>query len=360
MRWYNLTAATTFGLLSLSTISPQQQCLSEKTKIMNQIDHLYVIGDSLSDNGALVGAGTQFFKGNKILPKIQEITMEEPYHNNQFCNGANAVSVVADYFHKPLTPAWRFKKIPVVGKTYEQVGENYAVGAGRLGNSLYPGNFFVNLFSAQAQVHALLAQHKNINNHDWVLFVMGANDLLAVMQETILPFPTWKLYLDSTIFLEKLALITLLHHNVSNIVVTDVTDISETPAYNNDPDLRKTASQAYTYFHSQWKIMIQTLKEDYPQQINDFDLSAVVKETLTELSKTSINIKEGASDINFYESFLSDGKLAPKLHPGVTLDKVNDYFFVDSVHPTEISSKIIGTKLAKFISDKIEQNLKNE
>lgn len=64
------------------------------------------------------------------------------------------------------------------------------VGAGRLGTSLYPGNFFVNLFSAQAQVRALLAQHKDINNHDWVLLVMGANDLLAVMQETILPFPT--------------------------------------------------------------------------------------------------------------------------------------------------------------------------
>lgn len=300
------------------------------------------------------------FKGNKILPKIQEIKMEEPYHNNQFCNGSNAVSVVADYFHKPLTPAWRFKKIPVVGKVFEQVGENYAVGAARLGRSLYPGNFFDNLFSAQVQVRALLKQHKNINNHDWVLFVMGANDLLAVMQETILPFPTLKLYLDSTILLEKLALITLLNHNVLNIVVPDVPDISETPAYNNDPKLTKTASAAYTYFHSQWKTMIKTLKEDYPQQINDFELSAVVKETLIESDKTGIDVKEGASDINFYESFLSDGNLAPRLNPGVTLDKVDDYFFVDTVHPTKLPSKIIGEKLAKFISSKIEQNLKNE
>lgn len=160
--------------------------------------------------------------------------------------------------------------------------------------------------------------------------------------------------------LEKLALITLLHHNVSNIVVTDVPNISETPAYNKDPKLRKTASEAYSYFHSQWKIMIKTLKKDYPQQINDFDFSQVVKETINQLSKTGINIKEGASDINFYESFLNNGKLAPKLNPGVTLSKVNDYFFVDSVHPTEISSKIIGTKLAEFINDKIEQKLKNE
>lgn len=60
MRWYNLTAATTLGLLSLLTISPHQQYLSEQEKIVNEMDHLYVIGDSLSDNDALVGAGTQF------------------------------------------------------------------------------------------------------------------------------------------------------------------------------------------------------------------------------------------------------------------------------------------------------------
>ncbi len=280
------------------------------------------------------------FKGNKILPKIQEIKMEEPYHNNQFCNGPNAVSIVANYFHKPLTPAWKFQKIPFVGKIYQQIGENYAVGAARLEYSIYPGGFFVSKFSAQAQVTSLLSQHKNINDHDWVLYVMGANDLLAVMQDTTSPFLTWKLYLDSAILNEKISLMRLLKHHVANIVVTDVPDISETPAYNNDPILETKAAAAFKYFHSQWKAMIKTLKEDYPKQINDFELSSVVKQTLNDLGKRGMNIKEGASDISFYESFLKDGILQPKLNPGVTLDTVNNYFFVDTVHPTEIPSKV--------------------
>ncbi|WP_342261427.1 hypothetical protein [Spiroplasma endosymbiont of Notiophilus biguttatus] len=85
--------------------------------------------------------------------------MEEPYHNNQFCNCPNAVSVVANYFHKPLTPAWKFQKIPLVGKTYQQIGENYAVGAARLGYSIYPGGFLLVNFQHK---HKLLLYFHNI------------------------------------------------------------------------------------------------------------------------------------------------------------------------------------------------------
>ncbi len=185
---------------------------------------------------------------------------------------------------------------------------------------------------------------------------MGANDLLAVMQDTTSPFLTWKLYLDFAILNEKISLMRLLKHHVANIVVTDVPDISETPAYNNDPILETKAAAAFKYFHSQWKAMIKTLKEDYPKQINDFELSSVVKQTLNDLGKRGMNIKEGASDISFYESFLKDVILQPKLNPGVTLDTVNNYFFVNTVHPTEIPSKVIGMQLAHFITNKIKQN----
>lgn len=139
---------------------------------------------------------------------------------------------------------------------------------------------------------------------------MGANDLLAVMQDTTSPFLTWKLYLDSAILNEKISLMWLLKHHVANIVVTDVPDISETPAYNNDPIL-ETKAAAFKYFHSQWKAMIKTFKEDYPKQINDFELSSVVKQTLNDLGKRGMNIKEGASDISFYESFLKMGFYNP-------------------------------------------------
>lgn len=356
MRWNNLIAATLLSSLTLSlTPYSNHYRLSSEQQAIAEMNNLYVIGDSLSDAGGIVGAGTQFFKGNWILPNIQSIKMEEPYHNNQFCNGPNPVSVIAQYFHKPLTPAWKFQKIPFVGKTYEQVGENYAIGAARLGWSIYSGAFFVNLFSAQAQVESLLAQHRNISDHDWVMFVMGANDLLAVMQDATFPLP-WEIYLDLAIYKEKEALLTLINNHVSNIVVTDVPDISKTPAFSHDPTLKLKAETTFNYFHQKWAAMIETLSKQYPQQIDAFDLSTVVNETLIELGKKGLNITDGASEIDFYDSFLKDGVLHPKLNPGVTLDTVNNYFFVDSVHPTAAASKVIGLKLAHFITNKIKKN----
>ncbi|WP_342261426.1 hypothetical protein [Spiroplasma endosymbiont of Notiophilus biguttatus] len=67
------------------------------------------------------------------------------------------------------------------------------------------------------------------------------------MQDTTSPFLTWKLYLDFAILNEKISIMRLLKHHVANIVVTDVPDISETPAYNNDPIL-ETKAATFKYF----------------------------------------------------------------------------------------------------------------
>lgn len=74
MRWYNLTCATLLSSLSLLTINSKHCYLNKEEQAIEQVDNLYVIGDSLSDNGALVGAGTHnFLKVIKSFQKFKKL-----------------------------------------------------------------------------------------------------------------------------------------------------------------------------------------------------------------------------------------------------------------------------------------------
>ncbi|WP_353306973.1 hypothetical protein [Spiroplasma ixodetis] len=83
--------------------------------------NFYVLGDSLSDTGAVVSGFTVLFKHLKI-PKIAK--MLPPFYKNSFSNGPAATQIIADYLHINLTSAWRFDLFLFAD---EQIGNNYAV-----------------------------------------------------------------------------------------------------------------------------------------------------------------------------------------------------------------------------------------
>ncbi len=109
----------------------------------NKYHQLYVLGDSLSDNGSLVGLANQMLGKVpgflKSYVGIKEIAFKSPYYNNSFSNGPVAVEVLANKLGLSLIPAWfnEFKML-FLGWTFEKSGNNYATsGAQVIGTDNY-------------------------------------------------------------------------------------------------------------------------------------------------------------------------------------------------------------------------------
>ncbi len=81
--------------------------------------NFYVLGDSLSDNGAIIG-----ILNNLCFAK--SVKFDDPfYQGGSFSNGPTAVEYVAKYLDlDEFKPGWSYS---IFGKCHEQQGQNYAV-----------------------------------------------------------------------------------------------------------------------------------------------------------------------------------------------------------------------------------------
>ena len=79
MRWNNLISATLLSSLTLSlTPYSNHYRLSSEQQAIAEMSNLYVIGDSLSDAGGIVGAGTQFLKVIEFFPIFNQLKWKNP------------------------------------------------------------------------------------------------------------------------------------------------------------------------------------------------------------------------------------------------------------------------------------------
>lgn len=181
--------------------------------------NFYVLGDSLSDTGALVSGFTALFKHLKI-PKI--VKMLPPFYKNSFSNGPVAAQIIADYLHINLTSAWRFDLFLFAD---EQIGNNYAV-SGALASrkkELTVESFVINHFDITHQVDALISQH-HINSNDIILVEFGGNDILYAFKQSLLN--DQEEIINKAVELIKNALTKLINKGAQRILLCNVPNMS--------------------------------------------------------------------------------------------------------------------------------------
>lgn len=308
--------------------------------------NFYVLGDSLSDTGALVGAGTQFFQSNSwIFPNVKKVKLESPYYSDSFSNGPVAVQIVANKLGVKLTPGWKFRDL--LFTTHEQEGNNYAVGGAQSSNRIdLKGEIFINKFDINAQVDALLYQHK-VENNDKIFLEIGGNDIIYAMTKNLKFMQN--MVISNAIANEKIALEKLISNGERHILVANLPMASLIPMFNKDESKVLRVKELVNMFNTQWTSMISNLNEKYNNPIKPYSLFDGMNQAMAAFRQESNhNTIDSAVTTNF-DNLLNNGILTPEYNQGVNRENIKDYFFFDDVHPTKWGHNFIADQLLNLI-----------
>ncbi|MBP1525928.1 MAG: hypothetical protein H9Q65_05095 [Spiroplasma ixodetis] len=109
---------TTCSLLMTNIISTLSNANHNTSNFQN---NFYTLGDSLSDVGALVGAGSQFFQNIPLpeeLMKSHDVQLKLPYYQNRsWCNGPVVTELISKKLKQKVTVGWDFIALKWMGYT---------------------------------------------------------------------------------------------------------------------------------------------------------------------------------------------------------------------------------------------------
>lgn len=306
---------------------------------------MYVIGDSLSDTGALVSGATALFKHLK-MPKI--VKMLPPFYNNSFSNGPVAIQIVAEHLGITLTSGWKFE---VFGLSDEQIGNNYAfVGAlASKINEFGVDSFIYNHFDSYHQVQALVQQH-HFHEKDLIFIGIGGNDILRAIK--IKDLIEQEKMIDSAIEALNYNIKLLLEKGATNIMVANAPDISIVPLFKNNDTVKTRALALTKRFNSALFTMIDTINNK-SKTIVKYDLFTSMHNAMNKFKSLNDNHNtiDGAVKTNF-NYFIKDGVITPHFNKGVNESNIDEYFFFDDVHPNKWVHNYIAQDIIALIKNK--------
>lgn len=308
----------------------------------NKFHQLYVLGDSLSDTGAIVGAGSEV--ANTLLGHGFE--MDAPfYQNHSFSNGKVAAEVLADKLDLNLDAAWDFK---FLFKEYRHTGNNYAIGAAQASElkTIDPKGVLLNNFTINKQVDALLKQ-QTIQADDLTLFQVGTNDFW--FQVIGAPSPdAQKQILQTSVKNQAKALQRLVDHGNKHLLVLNTPDLGKIPEYRGT-EQEAMMSDLTAYYNDLWMNMIENLQVKYPHYFKLFDLYNIFDDLLADFESKGGDVTKGATYYELSGDAFKKGHLTPKYNEGVSFETINDHFFFDFAHPTEPVHALIGELLYQMV-----------
>ncbi|WP_342276132.1 SGNH/GDSL hydrolase family protein [Spiroplasma endosymbiont of Nebria brevicollis] len=306
---------------------------------------MYVIGDSLSDTGALVCGATALFKHLK-MPKI--VKMLPPFYNNSFSNGPVAIQIVAEHLGITLTSGWKFE---LFGLGDEQVGNNYAFG-GALASKIKDfsvESFIYNNFDSYHQVQALVQQH-NFHEKDLIFIAIGGNDILRAIK--IKDLIEQEKMIDNAVEALNYNIKLLLEKGAVNIIVANAPDISIVPLFKNNATAKISALELTNRFNSALFTMIDTINEK-TKTIVKYDLFTSIHNAMKKFKSLDENHNtiDGAVTTNF-NCFIKDGVITPHFNKGVNESNIDEYFFFDDVHPSKWVHNYVAQEIITLIKNK--------
>ena len=315
--------------------------------------NLYVLGDSLSDIGALTGILSN-------LSYSSGVKFDEPFYKNRsFSDGPVAAEYVAQFLNlKEFEPGWKYS---FFGKEYEQRGQNYAVSYATAAEySTLLHSYFFNEFCLANQLNALIKHNSNIGSEDLVIITIGGNDIMCAYthesnkaQEEIL---------NKAVSEICNALRVLSEHGVQHIVVANAPDIGLIPAFNKNKEASKLVTELTNSFNEKLASGLEEVKEDCPDlRVKQLDLYSKMNELIDEYKNNGLNyqdacisnIADGVDGFMDTVSTLFDlifaGKLESQYNPGCSEEMLENYFFFDYFHPTGEPHRQLGEEICELI-----------
>ena len=311
--------------LTAITLTAENEMIAKHfNEQINVISQLYVLGDSLSDNGNLANIFTY------DTWNIHKIKFQEPFYHNSFTNGDVAASILAKKIGTELIPAWY------------QKGNNYAVGGAQSGqNNNLKYQLFLNHYSIDHQAIQLLTDHKLQKNDD-IFIEIGGNDLLSAMDEN--STAKQELIINNAITTEFETIETLINAGAKNLIIANVPNISNIPKYVNEKQsVKALADHLSTEYNNKWNDKITVLmKKKSDVNIRPFDLETNFSNLLYEAQKAGKNITNKSIRWTIADLALN---LNPKYIDETTPETINNNFFFDYVHPNKWAHNKIGLEL---------------
>lgn len=332
------------GLQLTSAIVLSNINLANKQNESVKYHQIYVLGDSLSDNGALVGAWSALT--SPILG--YDLVMDDPfYQNHSFSNGRVAAEVLANKLNFNLDAAWNFD---FLFKTYNHVGNNYAIGGAQSAPLKWtnPRGIFFNNFTINRQIDALLEQH-TLQNDDLTFFQVGSNDFW--FQILTAPANEQEELMQISVASQGKALQRLVDNGNKHILTMNTPDVSKTPWFRGT-DKEEGIAKITGRYNDLWMNMIANLQAKYPHYFKVFDIYNELPILLADFAAKGGNTEQGAVDISLDWGSLFSGHVTPVYNEGVTFETINDHFFFDFVHPTEVIHENIGEMLYQLATSK--------
>jgi phospholipase/lecithinase/hemolysin len=270
---------------------------------------VYVFGDSLSDNGTAADfANVDFPFPYSSIPE-QDI--------NRVSNGPVAVEVLASQLGLPLNPS-------LFGTSIPAAGTNYAVAGARAGRT--------NLGDLGSQLTAFQANHPGGAPMDalYVLFI-GGNDVLSI--SNVVDDAVAALSITTATQAVETTLNSLIGAGAQSILVPNVFDIGLTP---DAAANRALATQRSVEYNTALAATLAGVEGNLGINLFEYDLFDFGQRFVADpLSFGLTNITDACTTGLPFPVFLGS----------CDASVINQYAFIDNIHPTANLHNILGNEL---------------
>ncbi|WJG71474.1 SGNH/GDSL hydrolase family protein [Spiroplasma ixodetis] len=315
-------------------------CGCEKNNIVN---NFYVLGDSLSDVGALTGAGSQFFQN--IPFQKHDVELKPPYYQNRsWCNGPVVTELVSEKLKQKSIAGWDFLALNL--SRHSRVGNNYAFG-GALACKipLSVEGLFLNKFSLSSQLTSLLKQHNNFTKNDLVFINIGSNDLMKIIDNNISDIDN---AIENIILEIKSNLKKLIDIKCQHIIITNIADMGLIPNYKATSKQSKMTNCVNKY-NEKLQEEISELNKKYTNIVKEYDTFSKFNNLLASFTNRGSQYQNSNATTIDINTLGTTGILQPQYVTGANPQNIDNYFFIDQFHPTKWVQEQSANDLYEFI-----------
>jgi len=329
------------GTLLLAGVAHGQQ-----PAVPTDISHVYVFGDSLSDDGAGIDAIDQLcrddFLGRALCgTKRDSVRLGAGFYAGRYISsGPVAVDVMTHLLGQPpLRPAYGWS---VPWLHLSRVGENYALAGARAGPQLF--------FSLSDEVQAWVDHRRGQPGDPLALHVLliGANDLISAIKD-----PNDLTSVPTAIGQIQQAINTLIGHGARRLLVYKLFDFAELPRYRLEPNaqVRARATQMTQAFNAG----IDALVVPPGVTLMRFDMSPLWNFVKQQSYVQKVDFKTAC--VQPVSELLDQVQSSPDRNvlvsavylPGCDAQQFPNRLFFDDVHPSGYFHQLLGAASYDFV-----------
>lgn len=346
-------------LPSFATSSVLQITIDFNNQKIHKYRNLFAIGDSLTDGGASVAAGTFLFQNElkfKLLG-LEKFSLKSPYYQNRtYSNGPTAIELLCKALQLPFKPGWD----ATAGtfwwkKTGSQVGTNYAFGGSTIMPTTWPRSIFTDQFTLEKQTNAII-NHHDLSSQDLVFINIGTNDFTYQSDYNL---NKNKILIYNMIDKLSATVTNLFQKGATDFVISNLPNYGLTPLLINKPkgfEITKTIE----FYNLQLAKKINDLNVKYKliniKMFNLFEKFALLRQEFLSRGPQYRFDNATFNDYSILSLVKNRGSYQPVYVNQANWNTINNYFFLDQSHPTTWVHHKMATYLKHFINLQFNQH----